>query len=260
MSIFIVPDLIVEILTHIKPKINFGLINKQFYNIHQEGTIYKTLIKKHYPNSFITDTPTKQYQALVNKKYTDYIFVQDLNAETCITDSTGEIVETFAVWFDKVYLYNYVDRRHDRFKIKGLKPNNGDIYWILSTIYAHHTKIKVFTTYQNCVNYFINRKYFKIITAIFSEYYNNNIIDKECDYVCYKNCTSNCIINKCCYDKCFHNITSTREFKSFVKKYIPFESLDKESFINYITENLFFNWIFEPEEPDGEAVFHNNIY
>jgi len=248
MNIFTNPDILFEIITRMHPKelLHFYLINKQFYDVHKKESIYPILIKKYYPNSYLTPNPKKQFTALANNMSTNYFIKFNPDVETCVQDNNGRFWEMFVIMTDNIYLCkntkNYDNEPVNKFEIKGLQPNDGDVYWILTAIHAYHENTEAFLTLEDAINNLIDNYYVNIISTALYDYFGKYNIDNpytDTDISRYVQSNLNF----------FDQIINTSEFKSFLLERIPIDCLSKKNFFDYCMQNKFF--FKGSNDPDG---------
>lgn len=236
-NIFDNNDIILEILSKSDPLsvINLCRITSKTTEYLDNLHICSQLMKLHYPYAKITTNPKNQYLALVNGITHSYQIEVDSIFDNHVTDSNGNkfnLKERFSKYtchgkFEPLYKLNIV--------IKGTKPINNEIYWILVKSAHITTDTEIFTTKEDAVNYFLNTQYNNIINSILLRYY-----------------------KFCCKLSSNLDQFGPSELKSYLIENKHPHDLSREGLYNYIMTNSFYNFI--PKYIYDDDIVNNVIY
>ena len=230
-----------EIIFQLDPSsiLNLCQISKRISPICNDQNIFRQLIKLYYPNSKTTSNPKQQFTALVNNMKTDYILLYDRFGEDIVFDTYGNRINLLnPINPNDIYLFdpNEFYENAILFSIPGIKPENGDKYWLL--VDKMTSDAFVFLTLDDAINGFLDDDYDEILDGILNHYYQT---------------TPNININEN-----VENIFSSANFQQFlIDEHYP-RDLHRNGLFKYIKENKFFNT--QPNWQDVDIEGSVDIY
>ena len=252
-----------EIFLRTDPLTIFNLCqtSKQFSSICNDQKVFRQLIRKHYPNSKETNNPKQQFMALVNKQKTQYYSTTDILEHNIIYDTNNNEIDAGLIINDDVYLVWPTDAYHELnderlyFTIDGIKPNNGEKYWLMVYTEFHRwgnvSTVKVFLTKESAVNYFLQYSYDKVIKYIIDKLqkYINYFYDETLEEL------TPILLNYKNKNELLEEILNDQGFKSFIINNKYPADLHEEALFDYIMANLFFNI-----DPTIEDISETKVY
>jgi hypothetical protein len=150
-------------------------INTKFRYICQKQDLFAQLMRKHYPNAFLTNDPKSQYKAITNgvkTRYKVHVLRNNFYSENIVIDNITLIGTSSD--FEKLKP-NYSDTEID-FEVKGNVIPTGEEMWLLifyNIFIGDDPDVEVFKRKKGLVSFFLEKYYIGILEIIFEDFYNN---------------------------------------------------------------------------------------
>jgi hypothetical protein len=242
-------DALKEILVRLDPEDVLETVDSLYLssNIYPNTQVWKYLLTNHFPEFPDYNDPKGQYIALTNDRFVEletFLYINQIPRQKVI-DSDGYERNIIKFRDNKAYhkFQGFNDRWNGRFvpfKVHGLNPPNGSVFWLIVILSNVSLKVYPFYDKRSAAKRYVTDNHHIILMNLVTEFTEEQNFPLEFEGMAYG------------------DITKTPEFNKYLITREIHSPLTEESMYQYFITNNFFKF-YHREQGHVEVYIHRVV-